>query len=238
MEWFYDEALNLETKCLTISGEEFKHIKAHRLNTNSKIVITNGKGLACEFEISEFTKSNCTVVVSKFLETKQHNKRIISLAMPLLDSKERFEFAFEKSIELGATNFIPLITEYSSKKAVNLNRLKAKAISSIKQCQRDALPNISSAERITDVINSSASSQKIIVADIFGYKPKLDEQVDNILLIVGPEGGLSEQEIALLHTKTNVSFWNLGQFRLRAETSAIVLLSVLMQLINYSEQDK
>lgn len=230
MEWFFDNNLDFDQSHVNISGEEFKHIKAHRIKINDKIIVTNGKGLACECLVRKISKNDCiTDVLSRFEQDNSINRRI-TLAMPLLDSKERFEFALEKAIELGATNFIPILTRYSSKKQISQQRLVSKAISAIKQCQRATLPLISSAIQLEDLLSSVQDNQMIVVADIKGQKPELPANTQDIVLIVGPEGGLSEQELTELSSRKNCKFWNLGKSRLRAETSAIILLGLVMNL--------
>lgn len=230
MEWFFDNTLDYNQSQVNISGEELKHIKAHRIKINDKIIVTNGKGLACECLVRKISKDVCiTDVVSSFEQDKSI-KRKITLAMPLLDSRERFEFAFEKAIELGATNFIPTLTRYSSKKQISPQRLASKAISAIKQCQRATLPLISSAIQFEDLLKSLLNNQIIVVADINGQRPELPLNAQDIVLIVGPEGGLSEQELAELRSRENCKFWNLGKSRLRAETSAVILLGLVMYL--------
>jgi 16S rRNA (uracil1498-N3)-methyltransferase len=227
MEWFYCEDLKSDSKHIAIIEEEYKHIKAHRIKVNEKIIITDGKGLAFECRIINLSKRDCLIELLNPIEEQMSAHRKITLAMPILDNRERFEFALEKGTELGISNFIPLITKYSSKKPLNQARLKAKAISTIKQCQRATLPTISNAIDISELIEAIPNNQYIIVADINGIKPKNNIIEKDILLIVGPEGGLSDKELDMLSRKSKVSFWKLGNTRLRAETSAIVLMGLV-----------
>ena len=127
-------------------------------------------------------------------------------------------------MELGVSLFIPLLTDYSHKKAPNATRLQAKAIAAMKQCKRSRLPDIFEPINLQDIIKFEF--EKIILADEQGIKPILPQESKSILLLVGPEGGFSTKEIKFL-SKLNIEKWRFANRRLRSETAAIFGLSLL-----------
>ncbi|MPN46579.1 hypothetical protein SDC9_194170 [bioreactor metagenome] len=111
-----------------------------------------------------------------------------------------------------------------------MERLIAKAISAIKQCKRSRLPKIHLPQTIDSLISNidTLNYQNIFLADENGVKPQINiHNSKNSIIFVGAEGGFSERELNLFPTKTIK--WNLGNRRLRAETAAISMLSILSQ---------
>lgn len=225
MECIYLPELSLNETFIKIPDSEFRHIRALRLKKNDNIMITNGKGIICLASINKLIKNECVIEIKTIIEENNCElNRKISLAIGILQDRDRFEFALEKAVELGISEFIPLITDFTQKNKINLERLQSKAIAAIKQCKRSVLPRIHQPVKLDEDLKFNYDC--IILADIGGFKPKLEENYKSILYVVGPEGGFSDRELAIF-LKKNTIRWNLGNRRLRAETAAIVGLSYL-----------
>lgn len=225
MECIYLPNLDDKSFTLDISESESQHLKALRIKDGERILITNGKGKMCIAKIYKDDKYKFNAIVENFFDDfYNETKKRIGLGIGILNDRERFEFALEKAIELGISDFYPLITDYTQKKIVNSQRLKQKAISAMKQSKRSVLANIYEPIKINDI--NKLNFEKIIVADENGNKPILYMDATSILLLVGPEGGFSSNEIKLLENQ-NAEKWKLANRRLRSETAAIVALSFL-----------
>ena len=131
----------------------------------------------------------------------------------------------EKCTELGVNSITPLITDHCIGKKINVNRLIKKAEVAIKQCGRAFLPKINEAITLDKWLNQLDTS-KIIVLDQSDSNNLLKNILlknknQEVILVVGPEGGFSEKELMnFRHRK--VKFGNLGPRRLKAETAAII----------------
>jgi|YNPMSStandDraft_1061717.scaffolds.fasta_scaffold00011_84 16S rRNA (uracil1498-N3)-methyltransferase len=225
MECIYIPDLSKNSISIQIPESEIRHIRALRLKKGDDIMITNGEGISCYAKINYLNKNECFAEVNFFLEDNHAELiRKVALALGILQDRDRFEFALEKAVELGVSEFIPLITDYSQKNKINVERLRAKAIAALKQCKRSFLPIIYNPIKLDEIIKFNYDC--IILADSDGSKPYLKSNNESIIYVVGPEGGFSSKELELLQIYKAIR-WNLGNRRLRAETSAIVGLSLI-----------
>ncbi len=227
MEFFYYEDLHLNRRVYELEGEEFKHFKALRLEIQDTVCLVNGKGLSAVGYVAKITNSKAIIKVSNFFENLGEIQHKIDLAIGLLESRERLEFALEKGIELRISAFIPLWTKYTQRKSLDPQRLIKKSISAIKQAQRSVLPKIWQAITLEELINQAKEWGKIYVLDPRGKRFNPRTLKDSNLVVVGPEGGLSKEEINFVKQYKNVEIISLGENRFRSETSAVFILSLI-----------
>ncbi len=232
LECIYHFELKQNTKEFEIIGDEAKHLKALRLNPADKILVTNGKGLMAECVISHITGKNYTLFANKFMDNYGELSMDFGLAIGIIDNRDRMEFALEKGIELGITDFMPLITDFTQKKNVNSERLQQKAIAAMKQCKRSVLPKIHKTQELKKFLENQDKYEKVFIADIDGTRPDLSNDKEPAMLFVGPEGGFSEREMKMLREDKRCSFIKLSSRRLRTETAAIAGLAVLSPDLN------
>jgi 16S rRNA (uracil1498-N3)-methyltransferase len=232
MESIYLPDFNGCEDLIRVTDAESKHLKVLHTRINDKIMVTNGKGLS----------TFCTVVdnsnFSYMLKADETNNNIgentytLDLALALMDNKDRFEFALEKSVELGINNFIPINSKYSANRNINYERLRLKSIAALKQCKRSVLPNILQLMDLNDLIKISTDYDLIVLADEDGnnyniHSKKIRQEDIKILLIVGPEGGFDTSEVDFLKSLNNTILLKLGNRRLRAETAVVTALSII-----------
>ena len=219
MDYFFKSGLNRDFQDIFPDREEAVHVKALRLRESDRVCVVDGLGLSVICEINFISKGQ---ILLKPLEYKQEEEQTIKtgLALAILDNRDRFEFALEKSIELGITDFYPLISKLTQKRTVNPERLLAKSISAIKQCHRTRLPVIHHPVTIEILLDSSYET--FILCDMKGKLPKASHLEGSTLIFIGPEGGLIVDEIENISSDTRCRVWKLGENRLRAETAAII----------------
>lgn len=224
MECIYLPNLTEQNDKFVIPQDEAKHLKALRINTGDIIMATNGFGLMAELLIERGGKNDFQASPIKFQPNYGENQRSISVAVGLLDDKSRLEFALEKAIELGITEFIPILSDYSQTSKYNSERMKTKAVSAIKQCKRSRLPILPNPIKFSELLARFDEYDTIVLADEFGTSPSMENVGNKVLILIGPEGGFSEREIAQL-IQFDILKWNLGARRLRAETALISAVS-------------
>jgi 16S rRNA (uracil1498-N3)-methyltransferase len=230
MDCIYNDSLTVDSKIITIENQSVKHIKALRLRINENILITNGLGILAECSLVEIKNGSFFLNVIKFLQIENDSSSKLGLALGILDNKDRFEFALEKSIELGITEFYPIITDFTQKKNINDYRLRTKAIAAIEQSCRSLLPVISPVMSIRQLISVTKNKySNNFLCDIEGAKPDSGNTSKSNLILVGPEGGFSTKEIELIKTDLNAKSISLGKNRLRAETAAIAACSMFLE---------
>ena len=141
-----------------------------------------------------------------------------------LIKKDKMEWVVEKATELGVSKIIPIISERSEKKGLNLERARRIAIEASEQCGRADVPVLGSIMGLEECI-MGAEGEKIVF-DITGepFSSSVIHNIYPISLFVGPEGGWTEKEIEIFK-ESNAKIFSLGKLTLRAETAAIVALT-------------
>lgn len=153
--------------------------------------------------------------------------------------RKRLEMLVEKVTELGVASLTPVITQHAAVREVNPNRLRAIAIEAAEQCERMTVPNFQGEVSFQELLESYEGDYPLLVCDERGGEDlKPITQVSHAperSLLIGPEGGFSEQEFANMKQSGKVEFVSLGTRILRAETAAILGVGSLM-LKGYSEK--
>lgn len=160
-------------------------------------------------------------------------KDFLGLAFCPLRSN-RLSFLVEKATELGVSDFFPLLTERTQQKLPALERLNALAIQASEQCERLTVPLFHPAFKLPAFIEN-LNQKKLdvnvtaILCDERRHAPSLSleraKTYSNPLFIVGPEGGFSETEFALITNLSGIHSVTLGRNILRSETAALAALA-------------
>ncbi len=224
MEGLYFPELRTDSTEIELSGDEFKHAKALRLGVGDKCLIIDGSGLAAEVDLVSFSKRNCRFRVLKLLPKFGEPKFETTLALGNLCLRDRMEFALEKAVELGVTEFAPLLCERAQTDKFRAERYESKALAAAKQSLRSRIPTISRPKKPEEILKEDYD--KIFLADVNGEKFDCVVGSKNLLL-VGPEGGFTEREIELIDKDSRCEKVKLNERRLRAETAAVSLCALL-----------
>ncbi len=227
IELFYSSEIT--NNLISLSGDEFRHaVQVMRHKVGDILFITDGKGNINECAIIEIGKSSLNAEISNSMKI-QSPLNNVTIAIPRLKSQDRFEFAIEKSIELGITNFIIFESERTIAKGSKLDRWEKIGLAAMKQNLGAFLPNFQYLSKFSDLLNIN---KNLIVFDLHGtnkWSSFLQSEFDfnlQYLLIFGPEGGLSDTELNMV----NGAKYYINRKRLRAETAVISAVS-LMQII-------
>jgi 16S rRNA (uracil1498-N3)-methyltransferase len=213
-EYFFDE-------------EELKHLKALRLKVGEKIMITNGQGLSLTGIIMLIQNNFLYIDNPVFFENYGELDINVCIGMSILENRDRMEFALEKCVELGAKEFIPLITKNCERRNINIDRLRVKSLAAMKQCQRSKLITIYPPMEIGELWDRYLDFERILLADKNGERFDKRFISGRNLILVGPEGGFTKEEINFIEKNPKTKLISLGKRRLRSETAAIVMMTLL-----------
>jgi 16S rRNA (uracil1498-N3)-methyltransferase len=155
----------------------------------------------------------------------------ITLCLSII-KKDNFELAVQKATELGVTTIIPILSSRSEKKNLSFDRLEKIAIESAEQCGRGDVPHIMPIVTLEQALAKVHDKQLLIMLDL-GTKSLVNEKqalldsknISEITLFIGPEGGWSDEDHELMNNR-GVKKYSLGNTVLRAETAAIVAVSL------------
>jgi 16S rRNA (uracil1498-N3)-methyltransferase len=224
MHVFYTPDLQDQAQ-YTLNEEESKHCsKVLRLSTGDKVFLVNGRGGLYEAEIETESKKHVGLLITK--TTKEYQKRNHHLHIAIAPTKniDRLEWFLEKATEIGIDEITPIICERSERKVVKEDRLLKVITSAVKQSLQAYHPLLNPAITFSQLLQQQTTATKLIAHCIDdaerSYIKDLVQPLNSYLILIGPEGDFSPQEIttALQHGFMPVT---LGTTRLRTETAAL-----------------
>lgn len=202
-----------------------------RLKRGSKINFFNKEG---EW-LSEIVFLDRDRVEIKFLNKIKESFPASNIELAIcLVKKNPMEIILQKATELGVSRIIPIISERTEVKDLNLERANKITIEATEQSNQLNPPKISQMIDLKDFINSISKETKLFFADINSkHTPSLKdiEGIKNISILIGPEGDFSPSERELILKKSNVIPFSLSKNILRTDTAVISAIS-LVNFIN------
>ncbi len=232
MDLFFDATLHAETKTVVLPEAEAKHlIKSLRLRAGDTLQLTNGKGFLFDAKIVDDNFKACTlqIVGNQYVEPQQ---KAIHLAIAPTKNEDRLEWLIEKAVEIGIDAVHFILTNRTENKFFKTHRLQKISIAALKQSQQTHLPPIFEMTRFNDfILKMNGFNGNKYIAHCLPDAQKLplsaaNQSNQNALILIGPEGDFSEQEIDLARQNGFVSV-GLGNNRLRTETAALVAITLL-----------
>jgi 16S rRNA (uracil1498-N3)-methyltransferase len=142
---------------------------------------------------------------------------------------ERFALTIEKATELGVARILPLLTERTQGNRLKPEKLRAHMVEAAEQCGRTALPDLADPIRLPDLLAQWDSTRTLLFADEEGGAPMAPAPPPAAILI-GPEGGFSPAERALLLAHPPTRRLSLGPRILRADTAAVAAIAIWQRL--------
>jgi 16S rRNA (uracil1498-N3)-methyltransferase len=224
IELYYSPPDNFQSENILLTEEDFYHaVKVMRHRENDIIYVTNGEGKIFKCKANKILKNEIYLSEIEHYYFKNELKNIF-FCIPKLKNVDRLEFAIEKCVELGVTNFIIFTAERSVAKGGKLERWEKIAISAMKQSLRSFVPQIKLANSLKEIVK--LEGKKFVFeqnSNNFFDKIKVDNLSKNYL-IFGPEGGLSQNELTEFNSE---DVFQLNSNRLRTETAVIFTASLL-----------
>lgn len=239
MQKFFVEENQIENDKINIIGEDVKHISSVlRMQKGKKILIGSKETLETYLtEIEQIEKEKVVVKIIEKHDTQTESNVEIDLYQGL-PKADKMELIIQKTTEIGISKVIPVdmvrcivkLDEKDAKKKIE--RWQKVAEGAAKQSKRSKIPEIKNKIKIKDLENIISQYDAFIVAyeeenevTLKQELKKLKEQEKyKIGILVGPEGGITKEEIEKL-TSYNAKVVTLGKRILRTETAPIVLTS-------------
>lgn len=228
---YTDQALQTGT---TISLEEgpSRHLsKVLRMAAGRELVLFNGRGGEYTAIIHEVGKKVTQVTITEHNNSNRQSPLHSHLAIGL-SRGDRMDWVLQKACELGVTEISPLFTERTEVK-LNGTRLEKKQqhwqqilISACEQCQRNTLPKLNTTQSLDHFLAAPPAGHKWILHHRDSQGLNGEEAVSQACILIGPEGGLSEEEIAKAKASQFAPL-TLGPRVMRTETAPLAALSLL-----------
>lgn len=215
-----------------VTGDEARHaLSVKRLAVSNRVELLNGRGLVASGSIMSVAKRSLVMQVET-METVPPERPEVMVAAPP-PKGPRAEAMIEQLSQLGVTRWIPLVTERSVVEPRDKRVVKwrgATTVQSAKQCGRVWVMEIDDPTPLVDCLKR-ADQPRLLLADAAGGRCRsgLEAGAENrpIMLLVGPEGGFSDVERAIIRTAGATPI-SLGPHILRIETAAAVGIGVIL----------
>lgn len=230
MRRFYAPPEQVQQTRVFLTIDETRHLRdVLRLREGENIQVFNGHGKEFLCSIEEIGKQKTTLkIIKEILPSAPESNLELSLAVALLKG-EKFDLVIQKAVELGIMEIIPIITKRTDVKLKDadkkIERWRKIILEASKQCGRAKLMKIDKVVDFADFIQSDRN-QKILFSERNGTNFAEIKGDENIIAIIGSEGGWEESEIEFAK-ENGVKIITLGGRILRAETAAIVIPALL-----------
>lgn len=224
--FYVTEAIG-DKKTLSLEGGDLFHQlkNVFRMQVGAQVIVFDNSGYDYHALISSFEKGEVQLAIVSKKESETTPSREVYLFASII-KKDHFEWILEKCTELGVTHFVPIISDRSEKKNLNMDRAQKIIIEASEQSGRSIIPTVHPITKFEDAITAEFNC--------FAFHPTGDIFTVNhthnfspIGIFIGPEGGWTEREI-FLFKKHNIAVHSLGCQILRAETAAVAVSSLIL----------
>ena len=234
---FFEEANNLKDDKIYIFDENYKHIvKVLRIDSKEEFeVVIDGQIYLVKIEEDAQSYLVCQILARRKGDNESPLKINLYQGLPKSD---KLELIIQKTIEWGVFSITPFNSERTivkwdqKKEKKKLKRYEEIAKAASKQAKRDLIARVNPVIDFKKMAEQIKGQPSILAYELRGedFKKVLvslgEKSIDEVNVIVGPEGGFSEEEVEILR-EAGAQVVNLGNRILRTETAAITLTSII-----------
>jgi len=226
MQLFFTPDINPTLENFILSEEESKHaIRVLRMTNGDRLHLIDGRGGLYEAQIIDPHPKRTVLTILSVKEDFQQPKYHLHIALGPTKNIDRIEWFLEKATEVGIQEITPIICEHSERKEVKLDRLNKVVVAAMKQSLKAYLPKLNPAVPFKQFLKNipSGGVQKAIAHCVDAEKKYLNQILEparHYIILIGPEGDFSEEEIDLA-LQMGFHPISLGEARLRTETAAL-----------------
>ncbi|HET9714989.1 MAG TPA: 16S rRNA (uracil(1498)-N(3))-methyltransferase [Pseudolabrys sp.] len=220
---------------IALDRDQVNHlVNVLRLRPGDDVLLFNGRDGEWQASISEAGKRAATLEIGKCVRSQPREGNLHFLFAPL--KHVRLDYLVQKAVEMGASQFCPVLTRYTQVARVNVTRMRANVVEAAQQCGILALPKVSDPVPLEAAIDAPHGllvfcDEDAQVKDPLAALSEAKPHVGPIAVLVGPEGGFAEEERDALLRRKNVIQIALGPRILRADTAAVAALALVQAVL-------
>ena len=201
-----------------------------RMGEGAELLVFDGTSGEWRARIAEAGKKRMTLSVERRTREPETIPDVWLAFAPV--KRTQTDWLIEKATELGVARLIPVVTHRTNTERVKLERLQAIAIEAAEQCGRTMLPEIAEPLPLKRFLDQRDSTRALYFADEGGGERTSDAfKPGPAVILVGPEGGFTDEERATVRSAPNAVPISLGPRILRAETAALAALAAWMSAV-------
>ncbi|MET0575508.1 MAG: 16S rRNA (uracil(1498)-N(3))-methyltransferase [Mesorhizobium sp.] len=205
-----------------------------RLGERAQLLLFNGRDGEWLAQVATVAKKRVTLAPVTQTRIQPEHPDLVYCFAPL--KQGRLDYLVQKAVEMGAGLLQPVITQHTQMSTVGIDRLRANVIEAAEQCGILAIPRVAEVVKLDRVLWEWEPGRQLIFCDESAETnnpaPILKTISSRKLgLLIGPEGGFSEDERRQLRALPFVTPIPLGPRILRADTAAVAALAVIQATI-------
>lgn len=207
-----------------------------RMGPGDSILVFNGRDGEWLARIAPEGRKSASLVVEKQTREQTTAPGLDYLFAPL--KQARLDYMVQKAVEMGAGRLRPVLTRHTQINKLNLERIEANLIEAAEQCGVLAIPGLHEPVALTRLVENWASEEgvrRLIFCDedAAGDPVEVLSSLPSgpLAVLIGPEGGFSADERALLKAQPFVTTIALGPRILRADTAAVAALALVQSVL-------
>jgi 16S rRNA (uracil1498-N3)-methyltransferase len=211
---------------LTLEGPSANYLgNVLRLGAGARIKLFDDRTGEWLAEIVEAGRKRVTLAVAEHLRPREPVPDLWLAFAPI--KRGRIDWLVEKATELGAARLVPVLTRRTVVERLNLDRLRAHIVEAAEQCGRTALAELAEPQKLAALLASWPGERILYFADENGGEP-LAAGPGPAAILVGPEGGFTDEERAAIRALPQARPVSLGAQDPRADTAALAAVSLWM----------
>jgi 16S rRNA (uracil1498-N3)-methyltransferase len=209
-----------------------------RLKAGAPVLVFNGREGEWRATLIDSGKRALALAVSEQTRAQTRPLDLHYLFAPLKHA--RLDYMAQKAVEMGASHLQPVLTRHTQVTRVNLDRMRANAVEAAEQCGILTLPEIAAPVSLEDMLAKRKAERLLVFCDeeaevkdpiaaLAAARPQTGAAP--LAVLIGPEGGFTEDERSALLRAPNVIRLALGPRILRADTAAVAALTLVAAVL-------
>ncbi len=212
-----------------------------RLGDSEKVLLFNGVDGEWLADIERQGKKKCALVPVSQTRQQPEASELIYCFAPLKHA--RLDYMVQKAVEMGAGVLQPVLTHHTQNSRVNTGRIRANAIEAAEQCGILSVPETPEPIKLDLLLDQWPADTRLVFCDESASdKDTADKLAEldgkKLAVLIGPEGGFSQEERDLLLSRSFVTAISLGPRILRADTAAVAALTAIQMFAGDWSQTK
>jgi len=221
-----------------LTKEQTHYLKdVMRLKAGDKLSIFNTQG-EWNAVIECYEKNETKIKIMEKVRDKNNEKNIWLAFSPI--KQNPLNFVIQKGTELGVQKFIPILSERTVVREINIERVKKIITESSEQSNRISVPEINKPESLKNFLSQFPKKASLIFCDINSTENSLKNILKNnnneepVCVLIGPEGDFSENERKMIIDLNQTHSISLAKNILKAETAALSAITIVNYHLNLS----
>lgn len=197
-----------------------------RLTVGARVALFNGHDGEWQADVAEAGKRGGVLVCREPSQPQSTPPDLWLLFAPI--KKARTDFIVEKAVEMGVRRILPVQTAHTNSERIRQDRLQAHAVEAAEQCGGVFVPEVTELAKLDRVLTKWDTQRRIAFCDeaLVGETGRLPHTPGAWAILIGPEGGFSDEERRRLRGMACASAISLGPRILRADTAAVAALTL------------